>query len=77
MMELVFQNSIPNIWSKQAYVKVFDCKCITLKKAVNIFERMEIGKYIYKGVVESSNKETTRVDENHTGHSRLNRGESS
>ena len=47
---------MPNIWSKQAYVKVFDCKYITFKEANNIFECMEIAEYIYEGVVEPSYK---------------------
>ena len=42
----IFLNSIPNIWSKQSYVKGFDCEPITFKKSVNIFERMEIAEYI-------------------------------
>ena len=42
---------MPNIWSKQEYVQVFDCKYITFKKAVNMFEWMEIAESIYEGVV--------------------------
>ena len=30
-------NSMPNSWSKQAYVQGFDCEFITFKKAVNMF----------------------------------------
>ena len=45
-----------NVWSRQAYVQVFDCEYIAFKKAVNIFEHMEIAKSIYKGVVEPSYK---------------------
>ena len=40
-----------NSWYKQAYVKGFDCDYITLKKAVNIFQRMEIAESICEGVV--------------------------
>ena len=36
-----------NIWYKQAYVQGFYCDTISLKKAVNIFERMEIVEIIY------------------------------
>ena len=43
---------MPNRWSKQVYIKGFDCEYITLKKAVNMFERMEISESIYKGVEE-------------------------
>ena len=48
----ILLNSMPNSWSKQAYVKGFDWKSITLKKSVNVFERMDIAEYIYKSVVE-------------------------
>ena len=41
-------------WSKQAYVQSFDCETISLKKAVNIFECMEIAESIYEGVVTHS-----------------------
>ena len=44
-------NIMPNIWFKQAYVQGFDCESITLKKYVNMFERMGNSEYIYKGVV--------------------------
>ena len=56
----ILLNSIPNSGSKQVYVKDFYCDYITFKKAVNIFERMEIAKYIYKGVVEPSYKNQPR-----------------
>ena len=49
-------NSIPNGWSKQVYVQGFGCETITLKKAVNMSERMETAETIYEGVVESSDK---------------------
>ena len=45
---------MPNIWSKQAYVQVFYCGYITLKKSVNMFECMEIVESIYECVVEPS-----------------------
>ena len=41
---------MPNIWSKQAYVQVFYCNTISFKKALNMFERMEIAKSIYEVV---------------------------
>ena len=47
-------NRIPNSQSKQPYVQGFDCESIQFKKAVNIFERMEITESIYQGVVETS-----------------------
>ena len=46
--------SMPNRWSRQAYIQGFDCESINFKKYVNMFERMEIAEYIYKGVVEPS-----------------------
>ena len=48
---------------------------LLLKKAVNMFVRMEISEYIYKGVVEPSYKKPTRSDVNRYGHSRHKRGE--
>ena len=47
---------MPDRWSNQAYVKGFDCESITLKKAVNMIEPMEISESIYEGVVELSYK---------------------
>ena len=47
---------MPNGWSKQVYVQGFGCETITLKKAVNMSERMETAETIYEGVVESSDK---------------------
>ena len=43
-----------NIWSKQSYVQGFDCRSISLKEAVNIFELMEIAESIYEDVLETS-----------------------
>ena len=47
----ILLNSMPKIWSKQAYVQGFDCETISFKKAVNMFEHMEISESIYGGVV--------------------------
>ena len=47
----ILLNSMPNSWNKQAYVQIFDWKFITFKKSGNVFERMNIAKYIYKIVV--------------------------
>ena len=79
VMELkkILLNSMPNSWSRQAYIQGFDCESITFKKAVNIFERMEIAESIYEGIVEPSYKKTTRADANRVGHSRQKRGEAS
>ena len=41
-------NSMPNSWSKQAYVQVFECDYINFKNKVNMFEHMEIGESITK-----------------------------
>ena len=41
-----FLDSMPNSWSKQAYVQVFDCKYITFKKNVNMFGFMDISESI-------------------------------
>ena len=40
-------NSVPNNWSKRAYVLVFDCEYIIFLKYANMFERMKISEYIY------------------------------
>ena len=45
-----------NSWYIQAYVQDFDCESINFKKYVNMFERIEISKSIYEGVVEPSYK---------------------
>ena len=71
----ILLNSMPNIWSRHAYVQDFDCKSINFKKTVNMFERMEIFESIYKGVVEPSYKKSTRENANNAGHSRQKRGE--
>ena len=48
----IFLDSITNSWIKQAYVQVFYCESITVKKSDNMFERMEISESIYEGIVE-------------------------
>ena len=52
----ILPNSMPNSWSKHAYVQGFACESVTFKKAVEMFERIEIAESIYKGVVEHSYK---------------------
>ena len=54
----ILLNIVPNRWSRQAYVKGFDCEYITFKKAVNMFDRMEIFESIYEVVVEPSYKKS-------------------
>ena len=56
-------------------MQVFDCEYITFKKAVHMFECMEIAESLYEGVVEHSYKQYTRADCNRSGHSRQKRGE--
>ena len=65
---------MPNSWSRQAYVQVFDCEYTNFKKSVNMFKRIEISKSIYEGVVESSYKKTNRADFNPADISRQKRG---
>ena len=55
-LNYILLNSMPNIWSRQAYVQGFDCEYITFKKAVNMFDNMEISYSICEGVVEHSYK---------------------
>ena len=45
-------NTMPNRWSKKVYVQGFYYESILFKKAVNMFERMDISESIYKVVVE-------------------------
>ena len=49
--EILF-NIIPNSWSTQAYLQVFDCEYIDFKIYFNMFECMDIVESIYEGVVE-------------------------
>ena len=70
----ILLNSMPNSWSKQAYLKGFDCEYITLKRAVNMFESMEIYESIYEGVEEPSYKKPTWKDAKRAGHSRQKGG---
>ena len=44
-------NSMPNSWYKQANAQGFDCEYMFFKKAVNMFEHMDIPESIYEGVV--------------------------
>ena len=48
--------SMPNIYSKYAYLQGLDLK-ISYKKEINIFEQMDINESIYKGVLEKHSKE--------------------
>ena len=68
-------NSIPNSWYKKSHVQGFDCESISFKKAVKMFERMEISEIIYEGVVTTSYKKTTRAESNCTGLSRNKKGD--
>ena len=52
---------MPKIWYTQVFVQGFNCESITFKKAVNMFECMEISESILKGVVEPSYKKTYPV----------------
>ena len=55
----ILPNSVHTIWSIQTCVKGFNCESITLKKAVNMFERMETTEYTYEGLVEPTYKNLT------------------
>ena len=43
----ILYNSMPNIWSNQAYVQGSYCETIYFKKYVKMFEHMEIDESIY------------------------------
>ena len=47
----ILLNSMPTIWSKQAFIQGFYFGSFTFKNSVNMFQRMEIAESIYKGVV--------------------------
>ena len=47
----ILLNSMSHSCSKQAYLQEFYCETISFKKAVNLFERMEIAESFYEGVV--------------------------
>ena len=68
----IFINSMPNSWSNQVYVQGFYCRYITLKKAVNMFDHMDIDEHIYEAVVEPSYKKSNKGYATRTGHSREN-----
>ena len=44
----IILNSMPNGWSKQAFVQGFDLETITFLKSVNMFENMEIFETMYE-----------------------------
>ena len=44
----IILNSMPNGWSKQAFVQGFDPETITFLKSVNMFENMENFETIYE-----------------------------
>ena len=64
-----------NSWSNQACVQGFGCGYILFKKAVNIFEIMDIFESIYKGLEEPSYKKNTRSYANHAGYISIKRVE--
>ena len=66
---------MPNSWSKQVYMQVFDCESIIFKNSVNMYEHMEIAESIDECVVEPSYKKTNRVDANRSDHRSLKRVE--
>ena len=70
----ILLNSMPNIWSKQAYVQGFGCEYILFNKAINIFQLMVIAESICEGVVKPSYKNITREYANRDGHIRNKRG---
>ena len=50
----ILLNTMPNKWSNQACVQVFDCETVSFKKSVNLFEHMDIAGSIYEGLVTPS-----------------------
>ena len=50
-LDEILLKSMPNRWSNQAYMQGSDCKYITLKASINMFELMEISESICGGGV--------------------------
>ena len=46
--------SMPNGWSRQAYVQVFNFEGVIFNQTTNMFDPMETDESIYEGVVEPS-----------------------
>ena len=46
-LDEILLNSMPNSWTKQAYVRLIDWYYINFQMSVNIFERMDISGSIY------------------------------
>ena len=66
---------MPNSWSNQAYVQVFDCESITFKAFFYMFEHMEIVESIYELVLETSYKNPTSAYSTRADHNRLKKVE--
>ena len=47
----ILLNGMPNSWINQLYVQGFDWESISFLKSVNMFELVDISRYIYEGVV--------------------------
>ena len=68
-------HSVPNGWTKQAYLKVFYFEMEDQKDITKFFKRMENSEQVYKEMTPS--KKIKWADVNHSGHSRnTTRGES-
>ena len=66
--------SIPNSWSKQAYLQVIGFQ-IPYRREINMFEWIYIVELVYKGVVENPSKKLTEFsDANRSGISSRNIG---
>ena len=71
----IILNRITKSWSKQDHAQGFCYKSISFKKAVNMFEGIEISESIYGGVIQPSYKKPIWTDTNPDGNRRQNRGE--
>ena len=52
----ILLNIMINGSSKQAYIQAYDCKTISFRWVINMFDHMEIAESIYEGVVSPSYK---------------------
>ena len=76
MVELngILLNSMPNSWSKQAYVQVFTANILLLKRLLMCLNP-QIFLILFQKVQQNLLTNTTRQDFNRDGHRRLNREE--
>ena len=53
-LNTILLKSMPDIFSKQAYVQGFDCEAVSFKRAADIFDYMEMSESVNEDVVPPS-----------------------